>query len=87
MQLSDSFHCQTDRQNLAVSVLRCGDHHADRCGAGYMAGNRESAAVKEVNDCSIAQHTRVEAEIGFIVLTCFRDRRRGVGLVGINIAS
>jgi hypothetical protein len=38
-----------------------------------MAGNRESAAVEEVNDCSIAQHAKVEAEIGFIVLTRFAD--------------
>ena len=74
----DFFHRQTDRQDLAVGVLRSGDHHADWCGARYMAGNRQGAAVEQVDDCRVAQHAQVEAGISFVVLTCFGDRRRGL---------
>src|ERR1700720_1721624 len=33
-----------------VGVLRSGDHHADWCGARYMAGHRQGAAVEQVDD-------------------------------------
>ena len=44
------FHRKADRQNLAVGALRAGDHQADRCAAGLMAGNRKRAAVEQVDD-------------------------------------
>ena len=36
---NDLLHCETDLQDLAVRVLRAGDHQADGCGAGLMAWN------------------------------------------------
>src|SRR5262245_12725746 len=39
---NDWLHCETDLQDLAVRVLRAGDHQADGCGAGFMAWNRQS---------------------------------------------
>jgi len=51
---NDLLHCETDLQDLAVRVLRAGDHQADGCGAGFMAWNRQSAAVEQIHDCRIA---------------------------------
>src|SRR6516165_6702488 len=36
---NELLHCETDLQDLAVRVLRAGDHQADGCGAGLMAWN------------------------------------------------
>src|SRR6516225_9850976 len=58
---NDLLHCETDLQDLAVRVLRAGDHQADGCGAGLIAWNRQSAAVEQIDDCRIAQHAQVEA--------------------------
>src|SRR6266700_7841546 len=75
---NDLLHCETDLQDLAVRVLRAGDHHANWCGAGLMAGNRQGAAVEKVDDCRIAQHPQIEASIRFVVLAGFGDRWRGL---------
>jgi hypothetical protein len=37
---NDFLDCEADSYNFAVSVLRAGNHHADWCGAGLMAGDR-----------------------------------------------
>ena len=50
----DFFHRQTDRQDLAVGVLRSGDHHADWCGARYMARHRQGAADERSSMLSVA---------------------------------
>ena len=35
----DLLYREADRQNLAVGVVRAGNHHTDRCSAGVMAGH------------------------------------------------
>jgi hypothetical protein len=43
---NDFLHCETDLQDLAARVLRAGNHHANWCGAGLMAGNRQGTPSK-----------------------------------------
>jgi hypothetical protein len=47
---NDFLYRETDRQNLAVGVLRSRDHNADRGGARLMAWYGKGAAVEQVDD-------------------------------------
>ena len=51
---NDWLNCETNLQDLAVRVLRAGNHQSDWGGAGLMAGNRQGAAVEQIHDRRIA---------------------------------